>query len=368
MLTAKDIIGLARPHLVDLEPYEPIDPVPVIAKTLRLPESEIIKLDGNENAYGPSPAVRDALSRYPYYHIYPDPEQRQLRGALADHLGLGADHIVAGSGADELLDLIGRLFISSGDVVVNAPPTFGMYQLIAGLQGCRVVDVPRRADFAIDLEGILVAIRQGAKLVFLASPNNPTGNSLSLEEMDRLLKSDAVIVVDEAYVEFSGKGFASLVPRHDNLIVLRTFSKWAGLAGLRGGYGVFPRALAELIRKIKMPYNVNVAAEAAMLASLKDVATLRQRVAAIVTERGRLFRQLAALSWIRPWNSEANFLLCRVERIEARKVWSGLRERGILVRHFDRPELEDCLRISIGRPEDSRRLLRALEEIGVTSD
>ncbi len=358
------ILSLVRPDLLAMPGYEPIEPVDVVAARLGIPEDQLVKLDGNENPYGPSPKVAAALARFPYYHIYPDPEQRRVRDAIAEYVGVGPEHIVVGAGSDELLDVAARLFLSPGDAVVNAPPTFGMYEFLPRLYGGRVVEVARREDFSLDLPAIEEALRDGAKLVLLASPNNPTGNPLSEGELERLLARRAAVLVDEAYAEFAGDSFVGLVPRRDNLMVVRTFSKWAGLAGLRAGYGVFPRAVAEVIRKIKMPYNLNTAAEVAVLASLEDVATLRQRVEAIVAERERLSGRLSELGWLRPYPSEANFLLCEVRGLSAREVRDRLRERGILVRHFDSPGVRNCLRISVGRPQDSERLLAALAEIG----
>ncbi len=356
--------GLARPELVAMPGYEPIEPVDVVARELRIPEDQIVKLDGNENVYGPSPRVAEALARFPYYHIYPDPEQRRVRQAVADYIGVDPEEVVLGSGSDELLDLVARLFLSPGDVVVNAPPTFGMYEFLARLYAAGLVEVPRREDFSLDLPAMEAALKDGAKLVFLASPNNPTGNALRGEELERLLSHRAVVLVDEAYGEFAGASFVPLVRERDNLIVIRTFSKWAGLAGLRAGYGVFPVRLAKTIGKIKMPYNLNAAAEVAVLASLEDADALRERVAAVVSERERLRQRLAELPWLRPFPSQANFVLCEVRGLPAQEVRARLREKGILVRHFDAPGVRNCLRISAGRPQDTDRLLAALAEIG----
>ena len=357
-------MALARPDLVAMPGYEPIEPMDVVARRLGIPEDQVVKLDGNENPYGPSPRVAEALARFPYHHIYPDPEQRRTRRAIASYMDVDPEQVVLGSGSDELLDLVARLFLSPGDAVVNAPPTFGMYDFLARVYAARLVEVPRREDFSLELPAMEVALNDGAKLVFLASPNNPTGNALPRGELERLLDHQAAVVVDEAYAEFAEESFVEMVRERDNLIVLRTFSKWAGLAGLRVGYGVFPQPVADVIRKIKMPYNLNVAAEVAALASLEDVATLHERVAAIVAERERLRQRLAELPWLRPYPSQANFLLCGVLGLAAREVRARLRERGILVRHFDAPGVSNCLRISVGKPEQTDRLLAALSEIG----
>ena len=344
--------------------YEPVEPLDVLAKRLGIPEDRIVKLDGNENPYGPSPGVREALARFPHYHIYPDPEQRQVREAIAEYVGADPEQIVVGNGSDELLDLTGRLFLSPGDSVVNAPPTFGIYDFVARTYGARVVEAPRREDFSLDVEAAEKALAAGAKLMFLASPNNPTGNALSSEELERLLAHDAVVVVDEAYAEFAGGSFVPQVAGRDNLIVMRTFSKWAALAGLRAGYGVFPTAVAETVRRIKMPYNMNVAAQAAVLASLEDRASLAEKVKLIVDERERMAQRLAEFPWLRVYPSQANFLLCQVRGRPATDVQAQLRERGVLVRHSDSPGVGGCLRISVGKPEDTDRLVAALAEIG----
>lgn len=360
-----DIIQRVPAYLRQMQGYEPIEPIDVLAKELGLPEDQIAKLDGNENPYGPSPKVIEALCDFRYYHIYSDPEQREVREAIGKHIGVSPELVVAGSGADELLDILGRMFIASATPVISAPPTFGMYSFIAGLYGGVFTPVPRRDDFSLDLDAIDAALTRDG-LVFLASPNNPTGNPITRSELDRLLASGSVIVIDEAYVEFGGESFVALVPQHDNLIVLRTFSKWAGLAGLRAGYGVFPAALAELARKIKMPYNLNQAAQVAVLASLDDVETLEERVQLIVLERQRLLEKLSVVPWLHPWPSQANFLLCEVREIEAKAVWERLKERGIFVRYFETPQLRHCLRFTVGKPEHTYRLLEALNEIGAT--
>ncbi len=262
------------------------------------------------------------------------------------------------------MDLVLRAFLRPGDAIINCPPTFGMYPFLAGVLGARVINVPRRdGDFALDLPAIR-AIAPEAKLVFVASPNNPTGNLISQADLDALLATGLVVVLDEAYVEFSGRSFVSRVKEDANLIVLRTFSKWAGLAGLRAGYGVFPPSVAEVIFKIKQPYNLNVAAQAAMLASLEDAAVLRERVSLLVAEREELIRALAAVPYVQPMPSQSNFILCRIAGIDAGDLKAELRRRGIMVRRPDAPSLRDCLRISVGLPEHRRALIDALQEIG----
>jgi len=359
-----DTRGLLRPELEAMPGYESIEPPDQLARRLGIPVKRIIKLDGNENPYGPSPKVLQALAEYRNYHIYPDPLQRGTREALSRFLGIPFEQIVLGTGSDEMMDLVLRAFLAPGDGVINCPPTFGMYPFLTRVAGARLIDVPRRSDFSLDLTAIR-AVAAGAKVIFVASPNNPTGNVISEADLDALLATGLVVVVDEAYVEFAGvKSFAGRVAEGVNLIVLRTFSKWAGLAGLRVGYGIFPPSVAEVILKIKQPYNLNVAAQAAVLASLDDADLLRERVRLLVSEREELMKALAGVPYLKPLPSQANFIFCCTEGVEAGRLQDELRLRGIIVRRPDSPVARDCLRISVGLPEHRRALIDALNEIG----
>ena len=357
------ITRLVRDHLTAIEGYAPIEPPEVVARELGIPADQIIKLDANENPYGPSPRVKAALASFDGYHYYPDPEQREVRRAVALYAGVEPEQVVLGNGSDEMLDLCARLFLSPGDTLVNFPPSFGVYSFLGHIYDANIAHVERGEDFSLDI-GRAERELARAKLAFIASPNNPTGNSLSRDELERLLAPGAVIAVDEAYAEFAGESFVDLVERHDNLIVLRTFSKWAGLAGMRAGYAVVPEALAELIWRVKIPYNLTVAAEQAILASLEDVPALRVNVELIKAERRRMHDMLAALSWLRPFPSSANFILCEVKGIAAKEVSAQLRRRGILVRYFDSPGVRNCIRVSVGRPRDTESFIEALAEIG----
>ncbi len=357
------ILKLVRPDILAMLGYEPIEPTDLVAERLGIPPERVVKLDGNENPYGPSPLAVQALAEFDGYHRYPDPQQRRLRQALAEYASVGQEHIVVGHGSDELIDVLLRAVIAPGEAVVDCPPTFGMYGFLARLAGGRVVEVPRRDDFSLDVDGVR-AVAGEAKAVFVPSPNNPTGNPTTREELESLLATGLLVVVDEAYVEFTGEGFASLVPERENLVVLRTFSKWAGLAGLRAGYGIMPAALAEVLMQTKQPYTPNVAAEAAMLASLEDRDRLMEGVRTIVQERERMSRMLASLEFLEVYPSEANFVLCRLRGKDALQVRDQLARQGIFVRHFDTPRLRDCLRVSVGLTSHTERLIEALQQQG----
>jgi len=309
-MTAFNVEDLLRPDIYEMEEYTPIEPFEVLSARLGLPAERIIKLDGNENPYGPSPRALAALADYERYHIYPDPEHTLLREAIQDYLGVGKAHVMFGNGSDELIDLIMRLFLGPGEAVINCPPTFGMYSFDAAVCGAQVVEVPRRPDFSLDVEAIYRRALEKSplkKLLLINSPNNPDGGLTSREDLLPLLELPLIVVVDEAYAEFSGTSLVDLVPEHPNLIVLRTFSKWAGLAGLRIGYGVFPLGIIRHLWKMKQPYNVNVAAQVAALASLEDLGYLRANVQRIVAERERLYAELKKLDFLRPYPSQSNF-------------------------------------------------------------
>ena len=360
-----------RQQIREMPAYEPVLPFEVLSEQLGFPTEALVKLDANENPYGPLPAVFEALSKLPYTHIYPDPESRLLRQTLAEYHDMPVENILAGAGADELIDLLMRLFLDGGDVVVNCPPTFGMYSFDAAIQGASVVNVPRKGDFALDVEGIEQAVNEyRPKMLFLTSPNNPDGRLIPPATLHRLLALPVVVVLDEAYIEFAPPGTtaAKLVLERPNLIILRTFSKWAGLAGLRVGYGFFPISLMPHLWKMKQPYNVSVAAATAAVVSLQHAAELEANGRKITAERERLFSALTTIPWLQPYPSQANFILCRVLDRPAQAVRQQLAQQGILVRYFQKPGLEDCIRISVGRPQDTDHLLQSLQQFNHNPD
>jgi histidinol-phosphate aminotransferase len=360
MAARKGPLDFVRPHLLTLAPYEAVDPPNVLAEKAGMPESQTAKLNGNENPYGPSPRVAEMMADVDRMHIYPDPGQVAMRTALGEFLGVPMDQIVVGNGSDEIIDLVFRCVLGPGDAVINCEPTFGMYEFTAHVCGGRTVAVERDERFAVDVDAVLAAVDESTKIIAIASPNNPSGNCTSQADIERLLAANALVLVDEAYVEFGGTSVGTWVARHQNLIVLRTFSKWGGLAGLRVGYGIMDSSLADLLLRAKPPYNVNQASEAAMLATLSDTDTLDRRAALIVAERKRLSAALAEMPGVEPLPSEANFLLCRMPEGRGKAVYESLARRGVFVRYYSRASLADYLRISVGTPEQTTQVIEAM--------
>ncbi len=393
-----------RPDIAAMKPYTSIMPFEVLSQRLNRAPADIVKLDANENPYGPSPRVRETLANAAFLNIYPDPDNTFLREALAKFTGMPKERLFPGAGADELIDLVLRATITPGDVVINCPPSFGMYPFSADVNAAQLIEVPRRADFSLDVTAIESAVRSQprAKVLFVCSPNNPDGSVISDEDLRRLLALPVLVVLDEAYVEFTANAHrmnsmagndkrdesrsASLLQQafpyqpadssavgaaghihwtldYPNLAVFRTFSKLAGLAGLRVGYGAFPEWLLPQLWKIKQPYNVNVAATLAAIASLEDIATLQTNLGKLIAERNRLSEALSEINFLQPYASHSNFILCRVLDRDARQLKRQLEQQGILVRYFDKPGLRDCIRISVGKPEHTEVLIEALRTV-----
>lgn len=353
-----------RQHIQDMPPYQPIYPLDVLSNQLGLRVDQLVKLDANENPYGPLPGVKDALANLDSIHIYPDPESRQIRGRLAEYHNIPEERIVLGAGADELIDLIMRVILNPGDTLLNCPPTFGMYAFDGALNQAHVVDVPRQEDFSLDIQAVVQAAQQyQPKALFLAHPNNPDGGILSQGEFEQLIQLPLLLIVDEAYVQFAGKdaSFLDRVEDYPNLIVLQTFSKWAGLAGLRIGFGVFPLDLVPLLMKAKQPYNVSCAAEAAALVTMANLSEAQDRIDRIIAQRESMAQELAALPGLKPYPSQANFILCQAKNTSASRIKDQLRQQGILIRYFNKPGLTDHIRFSIGTAAQNQQLLAALK-------
>uniref|UniRef100_A0A7S3PMG0 Imidazoleglycerol-phosphate dehydratase n=1 Tax=Aplanochytrium stocchinoi TaxID=215587 RepID=A0A7S3PMG0_9STRA len=360
-------LAFVREDFLQLPQYSPVKPLDVLAAEIGVSIPELVKLDANENLYGPMSEVLEAIANLQHAHIYPDPAQTHLRAALANYVGCQPENVVAGVGSDELLDLVIRL-VDPLSGIVTAPPTFGMYSFLGKLSKCKVFDVPRSSapNFQLDIEGIVDAVEnQGARLVFIASPNNPTGGLISDDEVRRICATNCILVVDEAYAEFAGDSTVGLLSEFPNLIVLRTFSKWAGLAGMRVGFSIAHEKLTEKLMAIKQPYNICLAADVAARAALavKDK-IMKEHVEPIVAERRRMQVLLHEFEWLEPMPSVSNFILYKVHApMDAGKLYMLLRQLAVLVRYYPNGSLAGFIRISAGRPSDTDALVKALRKI-----
>lgn len=348
--TAYDPARLVRPAIHDLPLYTRN------AAPDAKPAREI-RLDWNESPYGPSPKALAATAAMLAHNRYPEFDAWALRQALATYAGVSPDQIVAGAGLDNVLETLMFLLIGTGDRVIISEPTFMVYEILAKAHGGEVVDVPLRADFSLDAQGILDAVDGRTKLIVICNPNNPTGNLLDAAEIERVIaEAPCVVAIDEAYAEFAGASHAALMDRYPNLVILRTMSKFAGFAGMRVGYGIFPDSLMPYVLRVMPGFcNVSVVATAGAIAALEDTEYNRDVVARIVRDRDRLADRLRAIPGVAPLPSATNFLLVRLPVADAAPVVRELGRRGVYVRHFGNPAfgIADCLRVSIGKPEDN---------------
>ncbi len=351
------------PAVRELAPYEPPD-WEGLARRAGLEVDQLLRLDANENPYPLSPRAVAAVARFDGYSFYPD--YKALEQAVARYAGVSSENVVLGNGGDEIIDLAIRLFVPHGGAAIVCPPAFSMYSVSLAALERQAVAVPRCDDWAPDLAAIEAAVaREGARLLFVTSPGNPDGQPVPREAIRRLLALPLVVLVDEAYVEFGGESAAPLLAEHPNLVVLRTFSKWAGMAGLRLGYALASPAVTAALHRLRLPYNVNAAAAVAALATLQEPDHALSTVARIVAERERLAAALGGLPGVRVVPGQANFVLCTLDGRSGRQVAGALAERGVLVRSFGQeaaagPSLAGAIRVTVGRPEQNDAFLDAL--------
>jgi histidinol-phosphate aminotransferase len=358
-----------RPEMDRMAEYIPGESQEAFSARTGIPIDQLIKLNSNESPYGPAPAVLRALGDHSHYNNYPDTDSRALRQTLATYTGVDSRHIVVSHGSNELINLLWHIFLSVGDNIICCPPTFSLYTTITTFCGAYVIEVPRTEEYEIDVGAIIQALTPETKLIVLCSPNNPTGNVIREEDMLALLETGRIVMVDEAYVEFSDKpkGFAHLVPNYRNLVVMRTFSKWAGLAGLRIGYGIFPEWMQSYLRRAQPPFEVNLAGHIAAIETLRYLDYTLGKVRLLIEERERLFMLLQRYPYLDPIPSQGNFILMRVDEDEVKmeRVRSAVESFGIMLRYFNHPYLHNFVRLTVGKPEHTDKLEQALNTIDI---
>ncbi len=358
---------LPKPGIDALAVYEPGRPLEEVAREHGLRAADLVKLASNENALGPSPKAIDAMrATAGKMHLYPDGGAFYLRQALADKLGVSPDMLLFGNGSNELIEFLGHVFLGPGTNLVMSQCAFVIYKLVADAFGAETLAAPMRG-FTHDLDAMADRVDAHTRLVFVANPNNPTGTRVSAADLRRFLDRlppHVLLVMDEAYVELlppdEQPPCLDWVREGRNLIVLRTFSKTYGLAGLRLGYAVADPEILRLLDKFRQPFNVNAMAQAAALAALEDDAYV-EKTRALVRDGLAFFERECAALGLETVPSVANFLLVKTGK--GRQRFVDLQKRGVIARPMDGYGLPDYLRFTVGTPAENQRAIDALREV-----
>lgn len=327
-----------------------------------------IVLNSNESPFDLPSSTKERLIEHIYnggiFNRYPDPDATILREAIADYCGVRSENVLVASGSDELIKMIIDAFVDKGEYVLCPSPSFSMYSIYTKIGGGIPKEVKLKDAYRYDIDDFLEAgDRYDAKVVFICNPNNPTGTVMDKADIEYIIKNfDGIVVIDEAYFEFYGETMMDSILKYENAIILRTFSKAFGLAGLRVGYLVANKALIDGIYMIKSPYNINTFSQLAALELLNNLDEVEDRVSYIVSERDRMYRELKAFDTLDVIPSKANFLLIRLD--DSMYVYERLVEKGILVRNFSQDDiLSNCIRVSIGAKHENTKFLEALISI-----
>ena len=331
---------------------------------------KIIKLSSNENNYALPASIKRAIIKcIKDINRYPDPEYRELKKAISAYISLPENNIAACNGSDEALECCFKIFINRGDKVAILFPSFSYYYTLAGIYGAKVKKIELREEeneFRLSLKDF-ESKAKNAKMVILASPNNPTGNVISREEFEKIMQNlnekRQVLIMDEAYAEFNELSFAEEVLGYDNLIVTRTFSKAFGLAGLRLGYACANSEIASYIEKVRQPFSISLLSEAGAVEALRNHAHVKAAVEKIKKERERVFKELGKISGIKAYKSKANFILIKMLRKSSEEVFRKLAEKGIIVRECSAFGIENYIRVTVGKRNENNAFLKALKEV-----
>lgn len=348
----KNIISLVRPAVRGLAAYH-IDETSVR-----------VKLDAMENPFVLPESIRKSIGKAAQQALinrYPDPSAKKLKQAIARYWKMDPEQMLLGNGSDELIQAIVLAF---GGPVLVPTPSFAMYEITGRALSQKVVTVPLTNEFDLDADAVINASKRSkAKVIFLACPNNPTGNRFSDRAVRKVLEqTNAVVVIDEAYFSFSGKTHLPFLKKHPNMIILRTISK-IGLAGLRVGVLTASKEIVGELNKIRLPYNINTLSQAAGLVALKHASSLNKQISLLISERRKLYNALLRTPGVTPFPSETNFILMWIEK-DATKVFQALKKRGILVKNLDKPgPLKGCLRVTTGTPAENKEFLKTLKQI-----
>lgn len=351
-----------RNDLKNWSEYKPVPSAESISIKQKKAIENIDKLDSGESVYGPSPLVLKRLAQFKGYQFYPDSQYYILRKEIAKYAKVNVQNVFVSNGADELIDLLLRLTLENGDEVIDCPPTFPMYQLSVILNKGIVKTVQRKKDFSIDTNTILKSINSKTKIIFICTPNNPTGNITSLGEVQKILKTGVLVCVDEAYIEFGGKSLVPLLSKYENLVIIRSFSKWAGIAGLRLGYGLMSSYLIKQLIKIKPPYNVNYAAVIAGIAAIQDKRYREKVIKTIINERKILENKIQIMKRYVIFPSNGNFIFVGTTKGRLQKIKAECEKQGVILRFYNFQLIDFAIRITVGKGEQNNKVINILEK------
>jgi len=356
-----------REILENFKPYEWELSVIDVAKKFGLNPDKILRFDTNTMPFQPVRLLEKLNQKLLNLKVneYPETSYLELREALAGYLGRNVDEITVTAGCDEALDILVKVFIDPNTKVLVSTPTYAMYRVVVEAMGGKIVNIQRKPDFSDDVENILRTVDNKTKLIFLCNPNNPTANPTSEKTVTQLLdETDCAVVVDESYVEFYGKSFVNLIDKYENLIILRTFSKAFSLAGARIGYMVANKKTINLLNLMRPPNSLTVISLALAKIALENLDWIRENVKKIVEERERLAKVLGEIDGVYVYPSVTNFLLVKFVKGNVNKIHQELLKSGIITRNVsDQPMLENCLRITVRKPEENRVLIENLKKI-----
>lgn len=354
-----DITKLTRRSVQTLEPYKPSATLAQICEETGMEEKEIIKLDSGENSYVEFLQNKDRVKSMNFY-IYPDPLCIKLREKLSEYTKVDKEWIMCGNGSDELIDLLIRIFVSRGEEIIINPPTFPMYEFYGKLSDGKVIQIFRKKDFSLDIAKIQKSISVKTKIVFIDSPGNPTSVVTSNKDFEKVLQKNIIVVADEAYFEYCGKSVITLLKKYPNLVILRTFSKWAGLAGLRVGYCIASPKIIQILSAVKSPYNVNTVAQEMACFALDDRTKMLEEVKEMVKYRKIAIKKLQTLSQLTVYPSDGAYIIFQTQG-SAIKLQAYLKKMGMLVKIIDQPLLKNCIRLNIGKEKEIKKVIQLIK-------
>jgi histidinol-phosphate aminotransferase len=350
-----DLMGLIREKIKGLKAYQ--------VENL----DEGTKLHANENPYPPSPELLDKIFRRLdslELNRYPDPDCKSLKTAISIRTGVPTEQIIVGNGSDELIQYLMQVICNEGETIAFPDPTFAMYGITAQCLGLNPINFPLNNNWDFEASSALeILTKHKARIVFISYPNNPTANCFSEKEIQKVIEQfEGIVVLDEAYQDFSGKSFLKQMEKHNNLVIFRSLSK-IGLAGLRVGFGIFPTLLAEQVNKVRLPYNSNSVSQWVATELLNDFTAVQNQIHSITEERDRLMDELSKLPTITAYPSNSNFILFRDSK-NGDRIFNELKENGTLLRNLGaHPRLKNCLRVTIGTKQENNQFLNQLRKV-----